>query len=141
MASLPIRSQEPYRLADLESLYRTDFYAAPVGGVVSEAIAAAVDEYRIEVSKGQQLVFMNGVFSTSLSDVSDLASLEGVVAGHLGDVEGETLEQVCLGGTIPSTCPLPIARSSDRVCVSLSRTRMVCVKSGRGSRPGGCRNR
>lgn len=92
--SLPVRSQEPYRYTDLESLYRTNFDAAPLGKKISDLSAAKVDEYRMEISKGQQLVFVNGVFSPSLSDVSALGNKEGVVAGHLGGLNGEALEQV-----------------------------------------------
>lgn len=94
--ALPNRKQEPYRYTDLESLYRTDFLAAPAQGAGSTTGAAQLDNYLMETTKGQQMVFVNGVFSPTLSDVSGLGGLEGVVAGNLGGLEGEQLAQVCV---------------------------------------------
>ncbi|CAM9915138.1 unnamed protein product, partial [Hapterophycus canaliculatus] len=67
--ALPTRKQEPYRYTDLESLYRTDFLPAPAA---AKTTAAAVEPYLLEVCQGQQMVFVNGVFSEELSDVSAL---------------------------------------------------------------------
>lgn len=92
--TLPVRSQEPYRYTDLESLYRTDFFAASAGGKVSEEGAALVDKYRLGAAQGQQMVFVNGIFSPSLSDVSELRGVEGVFAGSFAELEGNTLEEV-----------------------------------------------
>lgn len=50
------------------------------------------------------MVFVNGVFSDELSDVSALGGVEGLVAGHIGAIEGAPLDQVffCvwLGGVL-----------------------------------------
>lgn len=89
--ALPTRRQEPYRYTDLESLYRTDFLPAPTA---TETAAAAVKPYLLEASKGHQMVFVNGVFSEELSDVSALGGVEGLVAGHVGAMEGAPLDQV-----------------------------------------------
>lgn len=40
------------------------------------------------------MVFVNGVFSEELSDVSALGGVEGLVAGHVAAMEGGSLEQV-----------------------------------------------
>lgn len=40
------------------------------------------------------MVFVNGVFSEELSDVSALGGVEGLVAGHIGAMEGASLDQV-----------------------------------------------
>lgn len=97
--SLPTRRQEPYRYSDLESLYRTDFVTAPALEDAGKSAAAAAEEvgkYFLDESKGQQLVFVNGVFSAALSDVSKLGGVEGLVAGNLGQLEGDQLAEVRL---------------------------------------------
>ncbi|CAM9685415.1 unnamed protein product, partial [Ascophyllum nodosum] len=67
--ALPHRKQEPYRYTDLESLYRTDFAPAPASGASAEAAKkSAIEPYLLEASKGQQMVFVNGVFDAALSD-------------------------------------------------------------------------
>eukprot|EP00752_Nemacystus_decipiens_P011214 g9965.t1 len=95
--ALPTRKQEPYRYTDLESLYRTDFTSAGAlsskAGDAAAATAAAVAPYLLEASRGQQMVFVNGVFSEQLSDVSALGGVEGLVAGHVGAMEGASLDQ------------------------------------------------
>lgn len=91
--ALPTRKHEPYRYTDLESLYRTDFELGPAKGTGSEA--AAIEPYLLEESKGQQMVFVNGVFSAALSDVSALGGVDGLVAGNVGAMEGAQLDQVC----------------------------------------------
>ncbi|CAM9905294.1 unnamed protein product [Ectocarpus sp. 4 AP-2014] len=90
--ALPTRKQEPYRYTDLESLYRTDFTSAAPTTTAAET-AAAVKPHLLEASQGQQMVFVNGVFSNELSDVSALGSVEGLVAGHIGAIEGAPLDQ------------------------------------------------
>ena len=96
--ALPTRKQEPYRYTDLESLYRTDFTSAgapsPETGDSAAATAAAVAPYLLEACQGQQMVFVNGVFSEELSDVSALGGVEGLVAGHVGAMEGASLDKV-----------------------------------------------
>ena len=99
--ALPTRKQEPYRYTDLESLYRTDFTSAKApsseAGDAAAATAAAVAPYMLEACRGQQMVFVNGVFSEELSDVSALGGVEGLVAGHIGAMEGASLDQVGYG--------------------------------------------
>ena len=93
--ALPTRKQEPYRYTDLESLYRTDFATAGASeAAAAAATAAAVAPHLLESCEGQQMVFVNGVFSEELSDVSALGGVEGLVAGHIGAMEGAPLEQV-----------------------------------------------
>lgn len=92
--ALPTRKQEPYRYTDLESLYRTDFTSGSDGAAA--ATAEAIKPFLLEASKGQQMVFVNGLFSEELSDVSGLGGVEGLVAGHVGEMEGAALEQVCV---------------------------------------------
>lgn len=97
--ALPNRKQEPYRYTDLESLYRTDFTSgSESGGAAAAATAEAVKPYLLEACQGQQMVFVNGLFSEELSDVSALGGVEGLVVGHVGEMEGATLEQVCCVG-------------------------------------------
>ncbi|CAM9749930.1 unnamed protein product [Pylaiella littoralis] len=92
--ALPNRKQEPYRYTDLESLYRTDFTSgSESGGAAAAATAEAVKPYLLEACQGQQMVFVNGLFSEELSDVSALGGVEGLVVGHVGEMEGATLEQ------------------------------------------------
>lgn len=93
-ATLPTRKQEPYRYTDLESLYRTNFIAAPLAPSDSTSAVEVVSKYLVEESKGQQIVFVNGAFSSELSDVSDLGGVEGLVVTHFGALEGDQLAQV-----------------------------------------------
>ncbi len=92
--ALPTRKQEPYRYTDLESLYRTDFTSAGADAAAAAATAAAVEPHLLESCKGRQMVFVNGVFNEELSDVSGLGGVEGLVAGHIGAMEGAPLDQV-----------------------------------------------
>lgn len=90
--SLPARQQEAYRYTDLESLYRTDFVAAHTEA--GAEAAQEIEQYLLEETKGQQMVFVNGMFNAALSDVSNLGGVEGLVAGHLGGLDGEQLAKV-----------------------------------------------
>lgn len=99
--ALPTRKQEPYRYTDLESLYRTDFSSAGVSPSEGGDAAAAIAPYLLEACQGQQMVFVNGMFSEGLSDVSALGGVEGLVAGHVRAMEGASLDQV--GGYDPTS--------------------------------------
>ena len=63
--------------------------------------------YLLEACQGQQMVFVNGVFSEELSDVSALGGVEGLVAGHVGAMEGASLDKVGFVYEGPSAGPGP----------------------------------
>mmetsp|Transcript_19130 Transcript_19130/g.24695 ORF Transcript_19130/g.24695 Transcript_19130/m.24695 type:complete len:531 (+) Transcript_19130:113-1705(+) len=86
---LPTRKDEPYRYADLESLYRTR-YTAPAEQ--SSITAEDVQPYFMEETEGRRLVFVDGVMDQSLTDLSAVPS--GVFIGSISQVEENKLTSV-----------------------------------------------
>jgi Fe-S cluster assembly protein SufD len=72
---LPNRKWEPYRYSNLDALFRKPVQLAQDSGPIaaSEEMAKL---HRMPEAAGQQLVFVNGVYS---ADLSDLSGLEGGV--------------------------------------------------------------
>lgn len=96
--ALPTRKQEPYRYTDLESLYRTEFAAGPADGAGGSegSMGEAIAPYLLEESKGQQMVFVNGVLNAGLSDMTNLDGVKGLAAGNLGAMDGAHFDKVWL---------------------------------------------
>ncbi|CAM9389980.1 unnamed protein product [Chrysoparadoxa australica] len=89
---LPHRKQEPFRYTNLESLFRVNWQAPKV--VLTEETATLCRSYLEPDTSGQQLVFVNGVFSQELSDVSELeGGSKGLFAGSILSAPSPELAQ------------------------------------------------
>jgi Fe-S cluster assembly protein SufD len=79
---LPGLKDEDWRFVRLRPLTGTEF--VPAGEVSADVTADMVEDYALSEADGRRLVFVNGRFSSELSDLSALAGQKGVEVGHFG---------------------------------------------------------
>ena len=83
--SLPTQRDEEWRFTNLSNLKATKFGT-------SDAAIASVDAFVMPETAGHRLTFVNGRYSSELSDLSDVPA--GVTVSHLTSLTGEQQEQV-----------------------------------------------
>lgn len=101
----PRRKLEPWRYTDLTSMFGTD-YCRPQG--LGDVSRETIEPY-LEKSASVQMVFMDGVFCESLSDMSTLGSLS---MGGLSSLTPDVLPKVLQAlEKVPETDPTPDRRT------------------------------
>ena len=87
-SSLPTRKDEDWRFTDLAELTQLNFRVAQLVTVTTEAIEGLI----IPEASRSRLVFVNGIYSSALSDTSGLP--QGVYAGSLNQLPNTQSEKI-----------------------------------------------